>query len=149
VTDGNTVGVTWYDGDARPPKEVQDLLGSRQLPGQGSVFIGTKGVMLLPHTAMPILLPESDFRDYQMPQIEPINHYFQFVETVLGKSKTTTSFDYAGPLTEAVLLGPLASRFPQTTLEWNSARLKFKNSPEATAHVRRQYRAGWHVPGLS
>jgi predicted dehydrogenase len=149
VTEGKTVAVTWYDGEEKPPQEVQQLLGSHKLPGQGSIFIGTKGVMLLPHTAMPILLPEADFRDYKMPAIEPLNHYFQFVDAVLGKTKTTTSFDYSGPLTESVLLGPLATRFPKTTLEWNSAKLKFKNSPEATAHVRRQYRAGWHVPGLS
>jgi hypothetical protein len=48
-----------------------------------------------------------------------------------------------------VLLGPLATHFPNTTLEWNSARMKFKNSPEATSHVRRTYRDGWHVKGLS
>jgi len=149
VTEGKTVAVTWYDGEEKPPQAVQQLLGSRKLPGQGSIFIGTKGVMLLPHTAMPILLPEADFRDYKMPAIEPLNHYFQFVDAVLGKTKTTTSFDYSGPLTESVLLGPLATRYPKTTLEWNSAKLKFKNSPEATAHVRRQYRAGWHVQGLS
>jgi predicted dehydrogenase len=149
VTDGKTVAVTWYDGDMRPPQEVQRLLGSRQMPGQGSIFIGTKGVMLLPHTAMPILLPADDFRDFKMPEITPNNHYFQFVETVLGKNKTSTSFDYAGPLTEAVLLGPLATRFPKTTLEWNSEKLKFTNSPEATRHVRRQYREGWKVKGLS
>jgi hypothetical protein len=84
-----------------------------------------------------------------MPEITPVNHYFQFVETVLGKNKTTTSFDYSGPLTEAVLLGPLATHFPKTTLEWNAAKMKFTNSPEATRLVRRQYRAGWHVKGLS
>ena len=39
----------------------------------------------------------------------------------MGNGKTTTSFDYSGPLTEAVLLGPLSTRFPKTTLEWNSA----------------------------
>lgn len=149
VTDGKTVTVTWYDGEERPPKEIQQLLGSRQMPGQGSIFIGTKGVMLLPHVGMPALLPAANYADFKMPQIEPINHYFQWVETVLGKSKTTTSFDYSGPLTEAVLLGPLATRFPKTTLEWNSAKLKFKNSPEATRYVRRQYRSGWHVKGLS
>jgi predicted dehydrogenase len=149
VTEGKTVNVTWYDGEERPPQEVQQLLGSRQMPGQGSIFIGTKGVMLLPHSTMPELMPAADFRDYKMPQIEPINHYFQFVEAVRGNQKATTSFDYSGPLTEAVLLGPLATRFPKTTLEWNSAKLKFKNSPEATSHVRREYRAGWKVKGLS
>ena len=105
--------------------------------------------MLLPHTAMPVLLPEDNDRDYRMPQIEPINHYFQWIEAVQGKGKTTTAFDYSGPLTESVLLGPLASHFPSKTLEWNSAKLKFTNSPEANQYVRRQYRAGWHVKGLS
>jgi predicted dehydrogenase len=149
VTEGKTVAVTWYDGDEKPPQDIQKLIAPKQLPQQGSILIGTKGVMLLPHTAMPVLLPEADYRDYKVPQIEPINHYFQFVDTVRGNAKTTCSFDYSGPLTEAVLLGPLATRFPKTTLEWNSAKMKFTNSPEATRHVRRQYRAGWHVKGLS
>jgi hypothetical protein len=84
-----------------------------------------------------------------MPRHESVNHYYQFVEAVMGNGKTTTSFDYAGPLTEAVLLGPLATRFPKTTLEWNSAKLKFSNSPEANHHVRTRYREGWKVKGLS
>jgi hypothetical protein len=149
VTEGKTVNVTWYDGDEKPPEDIQKLIAPRTLPQQGSILIGTKGIMLLPHTAMPILLPQENYADYKVPQIEPINHYFQFVETVLGKNKTTTSFDYAGPLTEAVLLGPLATRFPKTTLEWNAARMKFTNSAEATHFLRREYRSGWHVKGLS
>jgi predicted dehydrogenase len=148
VTEEKTVPITWYDGDARPPQEIQALAGSRKLPGQGSLFIGTKGVMLLPHVAMPILLPEDQFKDFPMPQHETVNHYHEFVEAVMGNGKTTTSFDYAGPLTEAVLLGPLSTRFPKTTLEWNSAQLKFTNSPEANQYVRNKYREGWKVKGL-
>lgn len=148
-TEGKTVKVTWYDGDERPPKEVQALLGSRRLPGQGSIFIGTNGVMLLPHTAMPVLLPPEQFQNFAMPKLESANHYHQFVDAVLGKGQTSTAFDYSGPLTEAVLLGPVATRFPKTTLEWNAAKMKFKNSPEATLHIRRKYRAGWRVKGLS
>jgi hypothetical protein len=148
VTEDKTVPITWYDGDARPPQEIQALAGSRKLPGQGSLFIGTKGVMLLPNVAMPVLLPEDQFKDFAMPQLETVNHYHQFVEAVMGNGKTTTSFDYAGPLTEAVLLGPLATRFPKTTLEWSSAKLKFGNSPEANLHVRTRSRDGWKVKSL-
>ena len=148
VTEEKTVPITWYDGDARPPQEIQALAAPHKLPGQGSLFIGTKGVMLLPHVSMPLLLPEAQFKDFPMPQFETVNHYHQFVEAVIGNGKTTTSFDYAGPLTEAVLLGPLATRFPKTTLEWNSAKLKFTNSPEANQHVRTKYRDGWMVKGL-
>jgi len=149
VTEGKTVEVTWYDGDQRPSKEIQSLIGSRKMPDQGSILIGSKGIMLLPHVAMPILLPDADYRDFKMPEITAINHYFQFVEAVQGKGKTTTLFDYSGPLTESVLLGPLATRFPKTTLQWDSAKMKFTNSPEATRFVQRKYRGGWHVKGLS
>ncbi|HEY2012630.1 MAG TPA: Gfo/Idh/MocA family oxidoreductase [Bryobacteraceae bacterium] len=148
-TEGKTVNITWYDGDERPPKEVLDLLGTRAAPGQGSIFIGTKGVMLLPHIAMPVLLPAEQFKDFAMPQTETADHYHQFVDAVLGKGKASAAFDYSGPLTESVLLGPVATRFPQTTLEWNSAKMKFTNSAEAGKYIRRQYRAGWSVKGLS
>ena len=148
-TEGETVPVSWFDGDQRPPREAQELLGNRRLPAQGSIFLGTKGAMLLGHTNMPVLLPEDDFRGYEMPAVEAQNHYFQFAESVLGNGKTTTPFDYSGPLTESVLLGPAATRFPKTTLEWNGAKGKFRNSEEANQVVRRQYRTGWRVKGLS
>jgi hypothetical protein len=147
-SEGRTINVTWYDGDERPPREVQALLGPRRLPPQGSIFIGTKGILLLPHTAMPVLLPAEQFKDFSLPKLEPLNHYFQFVDAVLGKVKATTAFDYAGPLTESVLLGPVATFFPRTTLNWNAARLKFSNSKDASRHVRRKYRSGWKVKGL-
>jgi predicted dehydrogenase len=147
-TEGKTINVHWYDGDERPPQDVQALVAPRTIPGQGSIFIGTKGVVLLPHIGMPALFPEADFKGFELPKAESKNHYHQFVDAVLGDAKTSAPFDYAGPLTEAVLLGPLATRFPKTTLEWDSARLKFRNSPEATAFVQRKYRAGWEVRGL-
>ena len=148
VSEDKTVRVTWYDGDALPPKEVQALIGGEKLPDQGSIFIGTKGVMLLPHIGAPRLFPEADFDSYTMPKIGSNNHWGQFVDACLGKGKTLAGFDYSGPLTEAVLLGSVACRFPQTTLEWNAADLKFPNVPEANKFVRRQYRKGWEVKGL-
>jgi predicted dehydrogenase len=148
-TEGKTVNVTWYDGDQRPPAEIQALAGNRRLPPQGSIMIGTTAVMILPHIGMPILLPEDQFKDFAMPQIDAVDHYHEFVDAVLGKTRTSTTFDYAGPLTEAVLLGPLATRFPKTTLEWEAKKLRFRNSKEATAFVRRKYRDGWKIKGLS
>jgi predicted dehydrogenase len=148
-TEEKTLRVYWYDGDERPPKHIQGLVGPKPIPGQGSILIGTKGVMLLPHTAQPTLFPEANFKDFKMPEAETTNHYHEFVDAVLGKATTSTPFSYAGPLTEGVLLGPIATMFPKTTLEWNSAKLKFRNSPEATRHVRREYRTGWKVKGLS
>jgi len=148
LTEDKTVRVTWYDGDSKPPKEIQTLIGEHKLPEQGSIFIGTKGVMLLEHVGKPVLLPEKDFADYEMPKIESVSHYHEFVNAVMGKGTTSTLFDYSGPLTETVLLGPLATRFPNATLEWDATRMRF-DSTEATQYVRRIYRKGWNVKGLS
>jgi predicted dehydrogenase len=146
-TSEKTVAVTWYDGDRLPPDEVRALVGSLKFPGQGSIFIGTKGQMLLPHIAMPVLLPTQDFSGFTMPEFERTDHYFEFADAVLGAGKTSTPFDYSGPLTEAVLLGPLATRFPNTTLQWHGAKARFSEAA-ANAFLRRKYRAGWSVPGL-
>jgi len=148
-TEGSTVKVTWYDGDAQPPKDVQALLGEHKMPEQGSIFIGTKGVMVLPHVDKPILLPTEQFKDHSLPQITGNDHWAQFVDACLGKGRTAANFDYAGPLTEAVLLGSVATRFPQTTLQWNAQKLKFTNPKEANHFVRRKYRQGWEIKGLS
>jgi predicted dehydrogenase len=147
-TEGPRVPVKWYDGDERPPKDVLAVLGQQKLPDQGSLFIGTKGAMLLPHIALPVLLPEAEFKEYKLPRDSGTSHNKQFIDAVLGTAQTSAPFDYSGPLTEAVLLGGVATRFPHTTLEWDAPKLAFKNSPEATRLLRRPYRQGWEVKGL-
>jgi predicted dehydrogenase len=149
-TVGPTVPITWYDGDQRPPKEVvAQALGARPLPDQGSFFIGEKGVLLLPHVGRPVLLPEEKFADFKPPAVEGANHWHQFVEAVRGNGLTSAHFGYAGPLTESVLLGGVATHFPQKLLEWDAAGLRFKNQPDADRLIRRSYRKGWEVAGLS
>jgi predicted dehydrogenase len=149
-TVGPTFPITWYDGDQRPANDVASTwLGSQPLPEQGSLFIGEKGALLLPHVGMPQLLPEKKFVDYSRPQLEEINHWHQFVEAVRGNGKTSANFSYAGPLTESVLLGGVATFFPNQQLEWDATAMKFKNKPDADYLIRRTYRKGWEVPGLS
>jgi predicted dehydrogenase len=140
--------LTWYDGAARPPQEVQKRIGQRKLSDQGSIYIGENGDLYSPYIAAPVLLPEEKFRDYKIPQPGHQNHYLQFVEACRGNGQTSTPFAYAGNLTEAVLLGCLATRFVKSTLEWDAAKLQVTNNKDAQAHVRRRYRKGWEVEGL-
>jgi predicted dehydrogenase len=140
--------LTWYDGAARPPMAVQALIGSRKLSGQGSLYVGGDGILYCPYIADPILLPAEKFRDYKLPRPGAENHYLQFVEAVRGNGRTSTPFDYSGNLTEAVLLGCLATRFTKNTLEWDSAKVHITNNKGANEHVRRRYRKRWEVPRL-
>ena len=149
-TIGPVIPITWYDGDQRPsPEIISKHLKLRPLPDQGSLFIGEKGAMLLPHVDMPVLLPEDQFKDYVRPKLQDINHWHQFVDAVHGKGTTSTHFGYSGPLTESVLLGGVATFFPNETLEWNAAKVQFTNKPEAARLIRRPPRNGWEVMGLS
>jgi predicted dehydrogenase len=143
-----TVKVTWYDGAQKPPAEIKALLEGDDYPDTGSVLVGTQGTMVIPHIAKPLLYPDAKFKNLKFPEVTASDHWGTFVESCRTREIPSASFDYSGPLTEAVLLGGVASRFPQTTLEWNSERLTF-NLAEATALVRREYRRGWKVKGLS
>lgn len=147
-TTPGSIPVTWYDGKQRPPADVVSLLGSHPLPDQGSILVGTEGVMVIPHIAAPYLLPDTKFAGYKMPEVGGSDHWHQFVDAVRGKRKTSAHFDYAGPLTESVLLGSVATYFPKTTLDWDATQLKFTNLNDANRHVRRTYRKGWETAGL-
>ena len=140
--------LTWYNGNLRPPAEVKALIGDRPLHDQGSIYVGTEGVLYSPYIDAPVLLPAEKFKDYKRPEPAADDHYLQFVEACRGNGKTSAPFSYSGPLTEMVLLGCLATRFPKTTLEWNADALKVTNTPEADRFVRRRYRSGWEVEGL-
>ena len=143
-----TFQATWYDGTSKPPADILALLEGDELPNTGSIFVGTDGVLVLPHINRPLLYPDKKFHDYKYPDVPSGDHWGEFVQACRGEGHSSASFDYAGPLTEAVLLGGVASRFPQTTLKWNAARLKFDNA-EANKFIRREYRSGWSVSGLS
>lgn len=135
----------WYNGNRRPPAPIQQLLGTRKPSDQGSIYIGERGVLYSPYIDHPVLLPDDKFREYQVPKVESVDHYRQFVEACRGNGVTTTPFSYAGPLTESVLLGCLATRFPNTPLQWNAKDMKITNSTDANAFIRQEYRKGWEV----
>jgi hypothetical protein len=119
------------------------------LPDQGSYFIGEEGQLLLPHVAEAILLPKEKFRDYLRPEVAEEDHYHQWVNACLGEGKASAPFSYAGPLTEALLLGVVANRFPGQKLQWSAEDVQVTNLAEANALLKRSYRKGFEVEGLS
>jgi hypothetical protein len=61
-----------------------------------------------------------------------------------GTQKCSANFDYAGPLTESVIIGNVAAHFPGETLEFDARALKFPRRPEANQFLARSYRRGWN-----
>lgn len=141
----------WYDGKGAPKKHKELKLPNRdKLPLQGAMFIGEKGRLLLPHfMEPPRLIVDGVYQDIDISKYDPnetlgltVNdyerdapkHYHQFVDACLGKEKTSAPFSYAARLTETILLGVIAGRFPNKTLHWDSAQAKFEEA-EANAFL--------------
>jgi len=151
TTDGFVL--TWFDGGKMPDTSAWPLDGGDGkrlgLPDQGSIFLGEQGAILLPHVAMPQLLPVATFGGTKIEAAPDGDHYHLFVDACLGGAPTTCGFDYAGPLTETVLLGTIANRFPGDELRWQPEAMTVPNHDQADALLRRRYRKGFEVDNLS
>jgi predicted dehydrogenase len=146
-TADKTVDVWWYDGGELPPDSVREPVGNR-FPDQGSIVVGTDGMIVLPHIRPDaFVLPESKMAALPTIDLGERDHYGEFIDVVLGggKQKCSANFDYAGPLTESVIIGNVAAHFTGETLAFDGPALRFPGKPEADQYLSRSFRHGWNV----
>jgi hypothetical protein len=141
---------TWYDGRNAPPQNHPDMALPEgwKLPAQGAMFIGEHGKMMLPHIGGPRLFPEANFKDVKYPKLGHLDHYHQWIDASMGLGTCSADFTYGGRLTEALLLGVVANRFPNTKLLWDAQALRVTNESAANGLLKRQYRDGFQVDNL-
>ena len=101
------VTVKWYDGGLKPsrPEELED---GRMMGTNGTLFVGDKGKILDGR-----IIPESKQKEYAMPEKtikSSPGHYQEWIAACKGGEPAGSCFDWAGPLTEVVLLGNIALR---------------------------------------
>jgi predicted dehydrogenase len=146
------VKMTWWDGGMMPPRPEELKEGRRMGDEDGGVlFIGDKGILMCGcYGRSPRLIPESRMRAYQQPAkvLDRIpkgdeGHEQDWIRACTGGKPACSNFDYSGPLSETVLMGNLAVRFPDRRLLWDGERMEVTNDRDANAYVRRQYRQGW------
>ncbi|MHC4497819.1 MAG: Gfo/Idh/MocA family protein [Planctomycetota bacterium] len=140
------VRLTWYDGGLKPPRP-RELEEGRKLRAEGMLFVGDKGKLLNER-----LIPESRMKEYgKPPRVLPRSpgHFKEWIDACKGGEPARANFDWAGPLTEIVLLGNIALRrelrekLTQTKLYWDGPNMRCSNVPEANEYIRREYRKGW------
>lgn len=146
---------TWYEGKRGGQKVLPpaELFHGENPPGSGSLLVGDKGILYSPNDygAAFKLLPKEKFEGYKPPEPKlprngkgDLGMKQEWVEAIkAGKPEIAMSnFDYAGMLTETVLLGNVAIRAGKK-LEWDGPNLKASNCPEADKFIKREYRKGW------
>ncbi|MCS5490140.1 Gfo/Idh/MocA family protein [Algoriphagus limi] len=147
-----TLTWVWYDGPGAPADHPDLKLPNRdQLPDQGAMFMGEKGRLLLPHfMQLPRLIVDGKYQEMDIAQFnlgEPVKdyaeeskkHYHEFVDACLGKTECSAPFSYSARLTETILLGVIAGRFPNQTLHWDSKKARFAEK-EANKFLKGKYR---------
>jgi len=174
-TDGKgTIKVSWMDGGLLPerPEELGDDEALGNWDG-GVLFIGDKGKLMADcYGANPRLLPLSLNEQFEVEETiarVPEGHYLQWVNACMagyGNAKTSSSFDYAGPFTESILIGNLALKsyfevdpaaenksfwgggkqyYGRKRLRWDAENMKVTNFEPANKFVKRNYRDGYTV----
>lgn len=142
----------WYDGGAKPPREVTKEL--RRVPGSGCILIGDKGKLFSPddYGSTFQLFPEEEFKEYKGPPETIPRLDFgvdsdramkrEWFRAIRGGPPPYSNFDVAAYLTEIILLGNIAMRVGKK-IDWDGPAMKAKNCPEAEAYVKREYRKGY------
>ena len=149
-TAGAVLPYIWRDGEAgQPPLSTSEYLpDDLKLRNQGTLFVGEKGVIVHPHGGNPMVFPKDLLSGRDMPVIEKRDHFENWREAIRTGNPACASFDFSAPLTETVLLGNIAVRFPNETLKWDSNALRFTNNERANGFIRTEYRKGWEIDGL-
>jgi predicted dehydrogenase len=148
------VTLTWWDGGLMPPRP-EELEEGRKMGDDdgGALFIGDKGkIMCGCYGRGPRLVPESKMQAFQrpapsIPRIEggEGGHEKDWIRACKGGVPASSNFDYSGPLSETVLMGNLAVRFPDRRLLWDGEKMQVTNDAKANEYVRRAYREGWSL----
>lgn len=143
------VKMTWYDGGKQPEAK---LVKDTELSGNGIILIGGKDTLYVPnYWGAGKFLSGAKAEDFKsIPETLPKppgferNHHQEWIDACKGGRKALSDFDYAGPLTEAVLLGDVALRAGKKIV-WDAGSLKVTNVPEANQYIHAEYREGWKV----
>jgi predicted dehydrogenase len=151
--DQPAVAFHWSDGGKHHDavKNTRDRRGqSLGTWGLGVLFVGDKGMLAADYGHYE-LLPAERFGDFKPPAPsipESVGHWNEWVRACKTGGPTTCNFEYAGALTETILLGVVAYRTGQK-LTWDAKALKATNAPAADEFLTKQYRKGWEVVGVS
>ncbi len=146
----------WSDGFGSPEAhEDLKLPNMDKLPSQGAMFIGEKGRLLLPHfMELPRHIINGEYKEIDVKKYDPNDslgirhndyniaspkHYHQFVDACLGRDEVSAPFSYSSRLSETILMGIIAGRFPDKTLHWDNGKHRFQEE-EANAYLSGIYR---------
>ena len=118
------------------------------LSGNGSVFIGTKGIMATAQRGEGVwLLPQSRWKEYTLPPqllTRSPGHMLDWIRACKGGDPGCSDFSITAPYAEWLALVAIALHVPGK-LNWDAKNQHFTNSPEGNKFVKPVFRSGWEL----
>jgi predicted dehydrogenase len=152
------VKLTWYEGarDGQRNLPSPDLFQGKVPSDSGSLFVGQEGSIFSPsdYGSDQTLLPAERFAGKQLVisdqerrernRSSDQDHKAEWVRAICeGNPKIAWSnFDYAGRMTEAMLLGNVSVRLG-VPIEYDADSGRVINYPEAERYIQPEFRRGW------
>ena len=121
------------------------------VPDNGVIIIGSKATTIGASHASPpsCIAGDKATFDKAIPEgnkASGYNHYREFVEACQAgdPARCGSKLAYAAPLTEALLIGCIALRYPGEELHFDPKTMQFTNKPEANAFLKAPSRGDWN-----
>jgi predicted dehydrogenase len=118
------------------------------LTGNGSVFIGTKGIMATSSRGEGVwLLPAARWAEYVLPPqllTRSPGHMLDWVRACKGGDPGCSDFSITAPYAEWLALVAIALHVPGK-MDWDSKLQRFTNSAEGNKFVKPVFKKGWEL----
>jgi predicted dehydrogenase len=141
------VRLTWSDGGLKPARPAE-LPPGTVLDEDGLLFVGDRGTILCGFNgAKPQLIPEARMKAFKPPAPtlpRSPGHDREWIDACKGGPAPGANFEFAGMVTEALLLGNVALRAGKE-VEWDGAQHTITRPAEANVLLRSTYRDGWSL----
>ena len=153
----------WYDGGELPPEDLlkdlpryKDNEDNEHLRASGTLLVGEKGMFYSPGDYGGIvqntgIVVDGEFTNQRRVEMKPDyprskGHFTEFTDAIRGEGTPMSNFtNYAGPLTETILLGNLAVWSGKKVI-WDAKEMKAKDaSPDVEKMIRHEYLNGYSI----
>ena len=120
--------------------------------GYNTVFVGSKGYLGTSGRGEGVgLIPGTRWAEYQLPPrtlTRSPGHQRDWLRACKGGEPACSNFGVAGPYTEWMVLGAVATRV-EGKLLWDAKKMEFANNREANKYVKPVFRKGWELKSLT
>ena len=154
--------LTWYEAGRKPDPAMVKL---KNLPRNGTIMVGDKDTLYVPSywgggeflsgakmedfSAIPVTIPRHEGNTAKNDNHMALMHHVEWINAIkANKSEMALSnFEYAGPMTEGVLMGNLAIRAGRPIV-WDAKNMRVTNDEKANELVHDEYRKGWELTAV-